>query len=295
MKNPNFFMVGAPKCGTTSLAAWLAEHPNVFLSAVKELYFFCSDFDVGFVSNQSEYDNWFKDAGDEHIAVGEASTAYLFSKAAVPSIKKKYPDARYIVMLRNPVEMAYSLHDQIVFAGREHIQDFKLAWRMSPQRRAGKMVARHCKDPCLLDYQFRCLLGRQSERLLETVPREAVLFLFLEDVKKNPGKEYLRVLSFLGVPDDGRRVFPVKNPAKERTCDALQKGVLIMERGSHFVKKRLGIPVNRGTGILKMLGNRNTRYRSRPALPPELKQEMRDYFREDVEKLYLRIKGSPNA
>ena len=111
MKKPNFFIIGAPKCGTTSLANWLAEHPRVFFSDTKEPHFFCTDGYTG-VKTLKQYEKLFEDAKPHHLAVGEGSTHYLFSKVAVPNILVYNPDARFIVCLRNPVDMAPSLHSE---------------------------------------------------------------------------------------------------------------------------------------------------------------------------------------
>lgn len=129
MKKPNFFIIGAPKCGTTSLAAWLAEHPQIFMSPIKEPQFFNKD--VGFpMKSLQAYEKLFKDASSGHIAVGEATVLYLYSKVAVRNILDYNPDAKFIVCLRNPVDMAYSLHEQWFFNGIEDIEDFKEAWLM---------------------------------------------------------------------------------------------------------------------------------------------------------------------
>ena len=285
MKKPNFFIIGAPKCGTTSLAAWLAEHPTIYMSPVKEPHFFCSDFNVVIIPNEAEYYRLFKKAGDQHMAVGEASTSYLYSQVAVPRIERELPGAKYIVMVRNPVEMAYSLHDHYIFWGIEHIRDFETAWRLSPERRAGRMVSRWCSEPRLLDYQSTCKLGEQLERLFSIVPRERVLVLVLDDIKENPRQEYLKVLGFLGVSDDGRQAFPVKNPAKERRRPKLYKVLRLIGRASRKTKQLLGIPTNRGTGILKAINNINVKYRPRPSMPIQLRKELTEYFRPDIEKL----------
>jgi len=267
MKKPNFFIIGALKCGTTSLASWLGEHPNVYMSPVKEPHFFCSDFNGALIPNEREYYRYFKKATSQHIAVGEASTAYLYSKVG------------------NPVEMAYSLHDHYIFWGAEHIYDFEMAWRLSPERRAGRMVSRWCSEPRLLDYQSICKLGEQLERLFNIVPRERVLILVLDDLKENPRREYLKVLDFLGVPDDGRQEFPVKNPAKERRWPGLHKGVRLIGRASRKTKHLLGIPTNRRTGILRVMNIINVKYRPRPPMSVQLRKELIEYFRPDVEKL----------
>jgi len=282
MKKPNFFIIGAPKCGTTSLTAWLAEHPNIFMCPGKEPHFFNTDLKHRNTYSWRAYQALFRAANDIHIAVGEASVYYLFSQVAVPNIEREIPNARYIVMLRNPVEMAYSLHGQRLFSGNEHIADFEEAWRLSPQRREGRMVTRLCREPKLSDYQSVCRLGEQLERLLRIVPRDRVLALILDDVKANPRREYLRVLEFLGVPDDGRTEFPVKNPAKEVRWPGGHNVILIAARASMGVKRLLGISGARKTGVLAMIDKVNRRCRPRPPMSAELRATLTDYFREDI-------------
>jgi hypothetical protein len=284
-RRPNFFIIGAPKCGTTSLAYWLAEHPNIYMSPIKEPHFFCIDFNIKIIPNQNEYYRLFQKAGDRHIAIGEASTSYLYSQWAVPRIEQELPGARYIVMIRNPVEMAVSWHDELVFLGLEPIRDFETAWRLSPERRSDPRVTRQCAEPKWLDYPSVCRLGEQLERLLGVVPRQRVLVLVLDDLKECPRREYLKVLNFLGVPDDGRQEFPVKNPAKERRWPRLYQGIRRIGRVSWKVKRWLGIPTHRGTGILQVMNNINVRYRPRPTLSMELRKELIESFKEDVEKL----------
>lgn len=284
MKKPNFFIIGAPKCGTTSLAAWLSEHPNIYMSPVKEPHFFNTDLNYINTPSRREYERLFRGATDEHKAVGEASVFYLFSKVAVPHIEQELPGARYIVMVRNPVDMAYSLHEQQVFSGNEHIKDFAEAWRLSEERAKGRAVTRWCREPLLLAYHLVCRVGEQVQRLLETVPREHVLILVLDDLREDARREYLRVLDFLGVPDDGRQYFPVHNPAKERRWPWLRRGVLAAGKASGAVKQWLGIP-GRGTGLLNAIDRANVRFRPREPMPPDLRAELTDYFREDIHLL----------
>lgn len=99
MKEPNFFIIGAPKCGTTSLAHWLAQHPEVFMSPVKEPHYFSTDFPLTSWRDPDDYHSLFEGADTHHKAVGEASVWYLRSREAVPQIEAHYPGARYIVML----------------------------------------------------------------------------------------------------------------------------------------------------------------------------------------------------
>src|SRR5687767_1010670 len=104
MHKPNFFIVGAPKCGTTSLYEYIRVHPEVFMPDRKEPAFFCSDFYKPRRMKEEEYLSLFREAGSAKW-IGEASTWYLYSDKAREGIKAFCPDARIIIMLRNPVDM----------------------------------------------------------------------------------------------------------------------------------------------------------------------------------------------
>jgi hypothetical protein len=289
MREPNFFIIGAPKCGTTSLAAWLAEHPNIYMSPIKEPFYFSKDIRHGPVERWEEYLRLFKGAGREHIAVGEASVFYLFSRVAVPTIEKLLPGSQYIVMIRNPVEVAKALHEQHLRRRYEDVKDFQEAWRLAEARRAGARVPKTCTDPVLLDYPSWCLLGRQLKRLYAEVPQERVLVLVLDDVKENPRQEYVRVLGFLGVPDDGREELPAYNEAREWKRERLARAILRLSRALGQVKRKMGIPLHRGTGLIRYLENLNervnTRRRVRPPLQLDLQMELEAFFARDLLKL----------
>src|SRR6266545_5937438 len=128
MRRPDFFIVGAPKCGTTALNDYLKDHPEIFISARKELHFFGSDlvFRGPRRITEQEYLSFFAPARHEK-RLGEASVWYLYSQQAAAEIKAFSPAARIIIMLRNPVDMMYSLHSQRLYNGRETISDFAKA------------------------------------------------------------------------------------------------------------------------------------------------------------------------
>ena len=110
---PNFFMVGAPKTGTSSFFNYLSEHPDIFLPAVKELHYFSypevSDtyYDIPFVTSESEYLRLFDGRRNEKMA-GDLSPSYLFQSRAAERILRFQPDARIIISLRNPIKRAIS-------------------------------------------------------------------------------------------------------------------------------------------------------------------------------------------
>ena len=108
---PNFFIIGAPKCGTTSMSVYLSSHPEIIISNPKEPHYFSKDINNGGIRKMQEYLECFSSVDKKANAIGEASTLYLYSKVAVPNILAFNKDVRFIVMLRNPKEVAYSYHE----------------------------------------------------------------------------------------------------------------------------------------------------------------------------------------
>lgn len=299
---PNFFIIGAPKCGTTSMAAWLGEHPSIYMSPIKEPFYFSSDINNRTIKEWQVYMGLFDQVRSE-VAIGEASTIYLFSRVAVRTIEERLPGARYIVMLRNPAEMAYALHGQQIRAFNEDVKDFRQAWRLASERRAGRQVPSRCKDPILLDYPSWCKLGEQLERLYGWVPSERVLVQVLDDIKEDTRREYLKVLAFLGVPDEGRQHFPVHNPAREWKWRWAGFTVRRMAKATGYAKHVARILPKRSFGVVRVFQQAAARQRPRPPLPPDLRAELQGFFEEDIRKLedlldrdlsaWRQVKGQP--
>ena len=132
MRKPDFFIVGAPKCGTTAMYQWLDAHPEVFVP-VKEIHYFGADLDHRRPEVSAErYNGLFEPASTAHKAVGDVGVWYLMSETAAQEIHAYNPDARIIIMLRRPAQMLYSLHSQLLYSGEEDIADFGEALAAEP-------------------------------------------------------------------------------------------------------------------------------------------------------------------
>jgi hypothetical protein len=281
MRKPNFFIVGAPKCGTTSLANYLSEHPRIFFSKYKEPHFFNTDMRLRNAWSESEYYAHFSEAGPIHDAVGEGSVHYLYSDAAVPNILREIPEARFVVLVRNPIDMAMSWHAQLRYTGNEDIGEFANAWHKQEAREKGKAIPALCRDPSLLLYGRICSVGWQISRLYSRVPRDRVLVMLQDNLKRDAGSVYLRTLEFLGVPDDGRMSFGVHNQRHPAIrSQSVQAGIRQLSR----LKIKWGIKST--IGVLRVVQRFN---RARDAkdevLAPQFGAELADYFRGDVEEL----------
>lgn len=232
MKLPNFFLIGAPKCGTTSLAAWLSQHDQVFMCTPKEPFFFCTDIAAQRAARSwDEYIRLFDGAAGVR-AVGEASTSYLRSRVAVPTILELLPGARFVVCLRNPVDMVASVHGQMVRGVREDERDLAAALALEPSRRRGERLPPSTQEPADLIYSETCALGSQLARLYEHVDRDRVHLVFMDDLRAEPRRVWRELQAFLGVDDDQRTEFSVENArAMPRSVAASR-----MLRGLHRAK-----------------------------------------------------------
>lgn len=276
---PNFFILGAPKCGTTSLAEWLGGHPSIFVCNPKEPKFFNTDWTLpNRPHSVAEYEQLFIEA-KEYSAIGEATTGYLSSQVAVSKILNYNPGAKFLVCLRDPIEMLASLHAQRLKEGVETEDDLFVAWEKQSSRVIGKQIPATCTDQKTLLYGPICSLGEQVERLLRQVNRDQVCFVLLEDLKRNPLNEYQRILKFLSLKDDGRTIFPVKNVGQlPRILWVAQSS-----RALGRLKKRLGIYQN--FGIQRWFNSQNEVPRNKNNISPEFHAVLIDYFKDDVMKL----------
>lgn len=280
MTKPNFFLVGAPKCGTTWLHAYLSQHPQVFMSELKEPHYFNTDSGFRHVHSLVDYERLFADGTDGKPAIGEASVWYLYSSQAVKNVLAYQPDAKFIVMLRNPVEMAPSLHQQLCFDVSEDEPDFAKAWALQRARAEGSSkVSPQCLDPAMLQYGAACSLGSQLERLYAQVDRDRVLVILLDDVRERPEQEFNRTLEFLGLDPWKPATFAPVNKAMVRRSHWLNAAMIRAAR----IKDRLGM--NRSFGVLKYLNRWNRRTEQRSQADDVMRRLLIDHFLPDIRKI----------
>lgn len=282
---PNFFIVGAPKCGTTALYEYLRPHPHIFMPEVKEPHYFAKDLGTyPRIKTPQEYADIFAASTAEHLAVGEASVYYLRSSVALPNIRAYNPEARIIAMFRNPVDMVYALHSQLLYVSEETVGDFETAWRLQERRRGGLDVPPAIRSPLLVQYAEIGAFGTQTERVLASFPAAQVKLILFDDFAASPQRVYDDVTAFLGIPHDGRTDFPRINENKRARVAWLK----------HFSRKPPAVLRDAIRGLKQVMGDThisavkkkmvglNTAKERRPPLSPEFRAELVDGFREEV-------------
>jgi hypothetical protein len=189
----------------------LRDHPSVCFSKVKEPHFF-SQWDMTALSDdelreavQKEYlDRFFPDCEPGTSMLMEGSVTYLFVPEQMRPILKLWPDAKFIIGLRDPMQMIPSLHQRLLYLGDETVEDFEEAWRLVDERKNGRKIPRSCVEPRWLRYDELGKLGHYVEQFISVVGRERCFFALYDDVKKDSALAYGEVLDFLGLPPFGQ-------------------------------------------------------------------------------------------
>jgi Sulfotransferase domain len=281
---PDFFIVGAPKCGTTSLATYLRAHPGIFMSPVKEPNYFCFDAPGlrDMYDRPETYGRLFARARPEQLC-GEASTSYLFSDEAVPAILEANPAAKIIVMVRNPLDMVVSHHGQKLYTLEENEPHFERAWRLSPARARGEMVGPRCRAARYLDYQSIGRLGEQVKRLKAVVPEGQLLVIVFDDLCADRRRVYRETCQFLGVLPDERVAFAIENARRTHRWPELARALKHLPGPIHRLRLRLRsrFPVQ-AKAVGRAVHRLNQRSAERLALEEALRGEMIAAFKDDI-------------
>jgi hypothetical protein len=299
---PNFFLVGAPKTGTTSLCHYLKQHPEIYLSPVKEPCFFAAEMRAenfvrefadsvrassralrkymdgpmsgpnpgGIVTEWNEYLKLFKKVGAE-TAIGEASVCYLWSPTAAGNISAQIPDAKIVVILRDPVERAFSQYLQYAVSGlltRSFRQHVELCLRNTAPT-FGPLRP-------FLEYG---LYYEQVKRYLDLFALAHVRIYLYEEAWRSPAQLLKDLFGFLGV-DSCVDVDTSARDLQRRAPKAMAMNYLLKRSGLVPGIKRL-LPVSLGRHLRAAL------YKQKPSLhlDPKDRQLTQEYYRADIQKL----------
>ncbi|UWR20820.1 sulfotransferase family protein [Sulfitobacter pontiacus] len=288
-KYPSFFIVGAPKAGTTSLYDYLSECGDIFLPQEKEIHYFGSDLLTkqrkGNSISEKTYLSHFEAMGEEKVA-GEASVLYLKSTKAAMEIYEFCPEARIIIMLRQPSHLIYSLHSQLLSQGDEDVIDFSKALELEEARKAGKNLPIGVSVPDDgIFYRDVGKLGTQVERFMNVFPTNQIKFIFFEDFVENTAAEVSSVLKFLGLPNyTNPKISKVSNPNSRARSKALTRLLYHPPNWAVWVAKKIA-PRQSLITIRRELRKFNNVRSKREELPSELYKELTSYFDSEIIKL----------
>ncbi len=294
---PDFFIAGHAKSGTTALYQMLRRHPQIFMPANKEPWFFASDMRPRFPPRKSgplpetldQYRALFAGARQDQ-RVGEASSSYLWSRTAAEAIAEVQPEARIVAILREPASFLRSLHLQLVQTHVESVKDLRGAITLEGERRQGRRIPRRSHRPQLLLYSEHVRYVEQLRRYHEVFPSEQVLVLIYDDFRADNRATVERVLGLLEVSEDASLEAIEANPSVLMRSQALDEIV-------HAVSIGRGPAGRAAKGALKALTPQRLRRRALrltqqrvvhaqpPAADERFMGELRRRFRPEVEAL----------
>jgi len=282
---PDFLIIGAAKSGTTSLFYQLRDHPEIFCPPVKELNFF-SQGDEGlrpgsgpgdpqatiWVDSVDSYVGQFQEK-QEHQVAGEASVSYLYSPVSARNIKQIVPNARLIMVLRDPVERAWSNYCHMVRDGRESL-DFKEALSQEDERiEADWEFSWH--------YKNLGLYGGQLSRFLDHFPRERLKVFLFRELKADTAGVVQRIFRFLGV--DPAYETEVQNRHNRSGAVRSQLLARLINRPNVLTNVvRKVIPLSIGHRIMETL--RTLNMEGKPSMPLETRSQLENFYAADIER-----------
>lgn len=283
-RRPDFFIVGAPKAGTTALFEHLGRHPEVFVPRIKEPMFFGSDFDYLNCSPpaRQEYLSLFANAGNAR-RVGEGSTTYLYSKVAADEIRAFNPDARIIIMLRDPVTVMYAWYSEAVVTGVEPIRDFSKALQAEPRRQIGEDLPNRRVLRQSLYYRHIVDFTAHVDRYFETFGRSHVQIVLFDDWVADTARVWRETLEFLGIDPTFRPGFGVVNPSRLVRLHGLHD--LISEPPAVIKTATRVLPFRARHALRHRVLKANSRVARRPPMDPNLESSLRAEYAPRIAQL----------
>jgi Sulfotransferase family len=290
---PDFFIVGHPKSGTTALYEMLGAHPQIFMPAGKEPWFFADELHdrtpprpEGTPRTLEQYAALFAAASPEQ-RVGEASAQYLWSHTAARRIAQAQPRARIVAILREPASFLHSLHLQWLETYVETEADFRSAIELEEMRTRGEAIPRHSYWPQALLYSQFVRYVEQLQRFHDHFNSDQILVLIYDDFRADNEQTVRRVLRFLEVdetlplkPTEANPTRRVRSQRAHHLLHAISVGHGPVSRALKAGLKPL-IPERRRRGTLRAL--REQFVYTAPDPPDEqLMSELRARFKGEV-------------
>lgn len=280
---PNLLIIGAAKAGTTALYNYLAQHPEVFLSRVKEPMFFSREdyYARGLDWYEAEY---FGGAEDYPVRA-EATPHYLYwSEKVAPRIKEVYGErpVKFIASFRDPVSRAYSWYWNMVREGREDL-DFDEALQVEEDRLKQNRYELYQRGSMVYGYSAGSQYASLLQPYLELFPPENFLFVFQDDLRSRENETCKEIFEFLGIEPSIQVNSSYSNPASMPRSRGLHKTLRQPSLLKEFMKPFIPMRVRRSLKSKVMQVNlKETPY---VPLDPRLAHELRLSYRTEIERL----------
>ena len=280
---PNLFMIGAAKAGTTALYDYLTQHPQVFLSQVKEPMFFSREDYCA--KGLDWYEEVYFEGAEDYPVRAEATPHYLYwSEKVAPRIKEVYGDrsVKFIVSFRDPVSRAYSWYWNMVREGKEDL-NFDEALRVEECRLKRNRYELYQLGSMVYGYSAGSRYASLLQPYLELFSPESFFFVFQDDLRSRVTETCEGIFKFLGIEPSIQINTANSNPAAMPRSRLLHLTLRQRSPLKEFIKPFIPSRVRRPLKTKMMQVN----LKESPYVPldPQLAHEMRLSYRTEIEKL----------
>jgi hypothetical protein len=280
---PNLLIIGAAKAGTTALYDYLAQHPQVFLSRVKEPMFFSREdyYARGLDWYEAEY---FEGAEDYPVRA-EATPHYLYwSEKVAPRIKEVYGErpVKFIASFREPVSRAYSWYWNMVREGREDL-DFDEALQVEEDRLKQNRYELYQRGSMVYGYSAGSQYASLLQPYLELFSPENFLFVFQDDLRSRENETCKEIFEFLGIEPSIQVNTSYSNPASMPRSRRLHKTLRQRSLFKEFIKAF--IPMRARRSLKSKMMQVNLKETPYVPLDPQLAHQLRLSYRPEIEWL----------
>lgn len=283
MPRPDFFVVGAFKSGSTALYEQLRRHPQIFMPFHKEPLFFGDDLTRRYGRmSLDDYLRLFRGAKPGQ-RVGEASTWYLYSTSAAMEIREFAPDAQILVVLRNPVDVMYAQHNQLIFNVIEDIIDFEQALSAEEDRRGGRRIPPGPINVENLFYRHSVRFAEQLERYFDVFGRDRVHVMLYDDLRRDGEAEVRRALEFLGVDPSLAAAPPTANESRRVRSPLVQRLIFAPKLLLPLAPFLRRFPLVRG--LRAKLLEMNSQAKPRPPMDHDLRRRLTEEMAPQIIRL----------
>ena len=283
---PGFFLVGAPKCGTSTLADLLAQHPDLFVTTPREPNFFGADLLMQ--RHFTSLDDYLAQFETQPRRIGgEGTTWYLYSETAPQEIFDLNPAAKILMILRNPLTVVHSLHSYRLYYGNEHEQDLAKVLRREEKALTRWRETGERKDVMQI-YLDVARYSSGVRRYFDRFGRDQVKVLWFDELRDSPSELVRGVYEFLGVSTDFIPVMQIKNEVGVYKNDRLRRLLITPSDGIRRVARV--VPQSWRLVIGRSIRRLNTAYGHKPAIAQNVKDYIVDAVRDDVVALEALVK-----
>ncbi|MEO0329686.1 MAG: sulfotransferase [Pseudomonadota bacterium] len=290
-KDPNFFILGAPKTASTSLYDLFSKHPQIHCPSVKEPGYFTRHevksetiAETPHLQSYDLYRSLYASATADHVVRCDGSTSYLRHPDALREILELYPDAVFVALYRDPVELISSYHGYLVHEGWEDLPTLESAWDVQDMRRAGECIPAAARRTSSVVYADVAKLGAQIETAREILGDRLHIYSMME-VRANTDAVMRDLQRILGLTHYDLGALPSLNfarTARNETLNALIKNPPSwVKSAKKVVKKTLGVS---SLGVRAKLEGVNSVRKTRK-ISDEMTTTLRKYYRSDVARL----------